>query len=521
MPTFTLPLFLALAFLASMMLALVSTFGVRGWARIKGYVDLPGGRRIHERPTPNIGGVAVGLTSTLVFLAFAVSALPRELLRPEIGAMLLGGLLILLLGVWDDRVHLTAWAKFSFQWIIASVVFTGGVRIVGFDVGILEATHLSLTVSYLVTVFWIVAATNALNLIDGSDGVAAGAALFASGSLAVVFALHGDPVGALMAVVLMGACVGFLFFNFPPASIFLGDGGSLFLGYTLATLGVITTQKASTLVALVIPLVAFGVPLMDTTIAIVRRFLRQESVFSPDRGHVHHRLRDLGHSPRKVALLIYAACAAFAGLSLLLTDPQAPSVLPVFIIAGVVLVMGVQRLNVPELVELKRVFGRGFQQRSVIAHNVRIQTAADLLSDSQPAPERVGQAFRLAFSESEFHRCELWLPAQWAALLPEEGWSEIDSVDQGTLFVLEFSPDYRDEWGGDAFKISVPIRVRGRSVGRLSVFRGVEGERLFTDLRLLSRVLVPALIREMEALETIAAEHRHAPDVRPVKPPLA
>ena len=237
------PFLLTAAFLSSFLVVLAGTYGVRGWARKKGYVDRPGGRRIHLKPTPNVGGIAVGLGTTAVVAAWAFTSLETSVQRPEIVWMLVGGLLMLLLGVRDDIQPLSARLKFFLQWVIASIVFLGGVRILGANVGTLWIASFPGWVSYAVTTFWIVGAANAFNLIDGSDGVAAGAALFASASLGVVFAMTGDPLGALIATVLVGACLGFLFFNFPPASVFLGDSGSLFLGYTLATLGVITDAQ--------------------------------------------------------------------------------------------------------------------------------------------------------------------------------------------------------------------------------------------------------------------------------------
>ena len=153
----------------------------------------------------------------------------------------------------------------------------------------------------------------------------------------------------------------------------MGDCGSLFLGFTLATLGRDhDAEGIDDAWRSAIPIIAFGVPLLDTLIAIVRRYLRHEPIFAPDRGHIHHRLRDLGLSSRGVAVMLYIACAGCASLSLALAAPGRSTVLPVFLVAGAVLVVVVQRLHVPELIELSRVVHRGFQQRAVISHNVRV-----------------------------------------------------------------------------------------------------------------------------------------------------
>ena len=268
--------------------------------------------------------------------------------------------LIFLVGFWDDTHPIKATTKFALQVGVAAVVFFAGVRIMGVGFGDVWFSQLTAIAAFVVTVTWIVGTTNAFNLIDGSDGVAGGAALFASLAMGIIFALHADPVGALMATILVGACLGFLFFNFPPASVFMGDCGALFLGFTLATLGVITTHKSSTLIAITIPVIAFGVPLLDTIIAIVRRYLRHEPIFAPDRGTHPSPTPRSGNvaSPRGHLLL-----CSVRGLRLTIDALGGPGAVLRSSLSsssrGAVLILGVQRLNVPELTELSRALGRG------------------------------------------------------------------------------------------------------------------------------------------------------------------
>ena len=501
---------LAGAFLASMCLSLIGTFYVRGWARRRGYVDVPDqARHLHATSMPRVGGVAIALVTTGTFLFWAPVIGFAATARPELVTMLAGGLMMFGVGLWDDIKQLDAWTKFSLQFLIAIAVFAGGVRIPGASLGGFWQGDFTLLVSLLVTTVWIVGVSNAFNLIDGSDGVSAGAALFASTSLGLVFALNADPLGMLMCSILVGSCFGFLFFNFPPASIFLGDGGSLFLGYTLATLGVITTQTSSTIVAVVIPVVAFGVPLLDTFIAIVRRFLGGRPVFSPDRGHIHHRLHDLGHSPRAVAITLYIACAAFASLSLLLAVPGRPAVLPVLLVAATILVVGVQRLNVPEIAELLNVVGRGFQQREVIAHNLRLHAGCEALTKASD-PETIIEALQLAFHGSEFARLEAWVDAGLGGGLRSGGEERVSRDGSGYLLSLSFedatSPEVEVE-------IRVAIWSDGERVGRLSLFRRGEGRRLFTDVRLVPQRLIPALVGALERtrLHRFGTQHEQHP----------
>jgi UDP-GlcNAc:undecaprenyl-phosphate/decaprenyl-phosphate GlcNAc-1-phosphate transferase len=489
------PLLLTGAFLTSLCLSLGGTYAVRGWAIRHGYVDHPDeGRRIHTTATPNVGGIAVAIATLLAFVVWGLFIIPDVGSRPEIISMLLGGAMMFALGFWDDTHPIRARTKFGLQILIASLVFAGGVRIMGVGFGGVWYSQLTAVMALVVTVIWIVGTTNAFNLIDGSDGVAGGAATFASISMGIVFALHGDPLGALMATVLVGACLGFLFFNFPPATVFMGDCGSLFLGFTLATLGVITTQKSSTLIAVTIPVIAFGIPLLDTLIAIVRRYLRHEPIFSPDRGHIHHRLSDLGMSSRRVALFLYVACAGAASLSLVLAAPGRNTVLPVFVVAGAVLILVVQRLNVPELVELSRVVGRGFQQRAVISHNVRVHVLSGAFESARSGAEVV-DALRDAFEGSEFSAIELWIDSVHGQVF--EGVDVAEPDDGGFKVRIVFERVLHPE---QEYEIRVPMLFSGDRLGRMSFLRPSSGPRLYTDIRLVAQLLVPIVTETLERL---------------------
>ncbi len=483
------------AFLSALILSLLGTFLVRRWAVQRGYVDHPDDqRRIHSSPTPNVGGIAVAFATVVSFLVWSRLALPDVATRPEILMMLVGGVLIFGVGLWDDIRHIPASAKFGLQIAVASLAYFGGIKILGIGFGDVWFSQLTAFAGFVVTVIWIVGTTNAFNLIDGSDGVAGGAAMFASISMGIIFALHGDPLGALMATILVGACLGFLFFNFPPASIFMGDSGSLFLGFTLATLGVITTQKSSTLLAVTIPVIAFGIPLLDTTIAIVRRYLRHEPIFQPDRGHIHHRLRDLGLSPRAVAIFLYVACAGCASLSMLLAAPGRNTVIPVFVVAAAVLILGVQRLNVPELRELSKVVGRGLQQRAVISHNVRMHGVARTLSSARDGSAMVDALLR-AFATSEFSALEIWVDSvHGAALAPHDS---VRVEGDGYLVDIRFERPLKSE---EEYEIRIPLKLPGGRVGRFSLYRRSSGNRLFTDIRLIAQLVAPAVVEALSRL---------------------
>ena len=482
-----------ISFATAFLLSLALTYKVRGWAPRLGLVDMPDGvRRVHDRPMPRAGGVAVYAAVALVLpVAWAAGGLPGYPEASGAGLVLklmAGGAGMFLLGLWDDARQLPARVKLAGQVLVAVAAYVSGIRI---DTLSLLGGPLPEWLSLGVTVFWLVGITNAFNLIDGSDGVAAGSAIFAALAVAAVLALGGDPWGTTVALTLAGASLGFLFFNFPPASIFLGDSGSLFLGFMLGALGVITSQKAPTALAVVIPVISFGVPILDTFLAIVRRFLRGEPVFKADRGHIHHRLRELGHSPRKVALVVYAASALFALLSLLLVRPAGHMQAAVFVVLGLVVLIGVQRLDVPELLELRRLVHRGLHPRRVIARNVRIREAVDALGRARSGAEVVA-ALEHALAAGEFVRAELWLPERLGRVLADA--RAVQRAHAGYRWAWAAADRPSDE----LWELRLPFRgADGLDAGQLCLWQRVQDEHPLADVRLIATQLQPALVRAL------------------------
>ena len=481
---------LPLLFAGAFLLAMILTHRVRGWSVRYGLVDVPDhGRHDHDRPIARAGGIAVFIAVTLVLgVVFAVSP-PRSFGPHPFNTLLVvmaGAAAMFALGLWDDVRSLSARTKFPVQILVALAVFAAGVRIEAVPLLEFSSPSLPLALSLPLTVLWLVGVTNAFNLIDGSDGVAAGAAVLACLAMAVISLVNGNDLGALAACVLAGAVLGFLIFNFPPATIFLGDSGSLFIGFMLAAVAVVTTQTMQTALAVAIPVVALGLPILDTVLVILRRFLRRKPLFQGDRRHIHHVLRDLGLSPRRVALLIYAACGGFALLSVLLVQPGGPRLGGLFVTAGVILGLGVQRLRIPELVELGQIMGRSLAQRQVIAHNMRIRDAAAQMRKARDATAAVA-ALESAFEGSEFQRAELWLPTELAG--PLLGARSVRLSEGGCLWRWAAPAPFVEE---GAFEVRLPFRdERGRRIGRLSLWRPLGGQRLFTDIRLVADELLP------------------------------
>lgn len=334
---------------------------------------------MHGAPIPNVGGIAIFFASGMTLALTLVIGRIGSVLPVHMAALvpILGGAAAMhLLGLLDDRRKLSVRAKLIAQAVISAAVFAGGLRIAGITLPFFGPVEFGTGLSLVLTVGWLVGLTNAFNLIDGADGVAGGAALTAAAAMFIVALVLGQPVIALALVIVAGAVLGFLFFNFPPATVFLGNSGSLFVGFLLASLGLAGSSKATTMLAIAIPVVSLGLPVLDTMLAIVRRLIRGDRITQGDLGHVHHRLLDLVHSPRKVALILYAACAIFALTSLMLLNPDHRTVGVVFFVVGVAVLVGVQRLRVPELLRLGRAIADGAVRRAAVTQGVVAQITA-------------------------------------------------------------------------------------------------------------------------------------------------
>lgn len=310
---------LALVALCAFVFSLVLTPGFRDVAWRLGWLDAPDrNRKIHRASIPSAGGIPVFLACAAaaaapVFLPVP-GAGPALAAFQEAAGVLCASLIVLAVGLLDDVLGLTPWRKLLGQSAAAAAAFAAGVQIDS-----VAGYALPVWCAFPVVVLWLLACTNAFNLIDGVDGLAPGIGLLAAVTAGAAGLLHGDAPLALLGAALAGALLGFLPFNFNPASLFLGDTGSLWAGFLLGCCGVLWAANADTLLGVAAPLMALAVPLCDTTLAIARRFLRCQPIFSPDRGHIHHRLLDRGYGPRQAVLVLYGASALAAVLALLET----------------------------------------------------------------------------------------------------------------------------------------------------------------------------------------------------------
>jgi UDP-GlcNAc:undecaprenyl-phosphate GlcNAc-1-phosphate transferase len=398
-----------LAFATSLIASLALTYLVRERATRAGMFDPTDYRKVHTRQIPRVGGVAIFLSVAiaLTILAMRGGFEGVGLASSKLTVIVIGGAATFLLGLYDDLRQMRARYKFAVQIAIAIGIFAAGVRIDIIALPLIGQISFNPVMALFFTIFWFVGLTNAFNLIDGLDGLASGAAMFALTTMFVVATINQQAGAALVTLAVAGATLGFLRYNFHPASIFLGDSGSLFLGFMLAGIGAISSQKGSTVVAIAIPLVSLGLPVLDTSLAIVRRFLRGQPIFSADRGHIHHRLLGLGHSPAKVALLMYAGCAVLALGGMLLVN-QSGYVAVVLAVVGLGVGVVVQRLRYYEFEELGRLLRKGVQQRKVIGKGVRVREAGVRIARQRDL-ERVFDILESTFASDDFQRAEVRL----------------------------------------------------------------------------------------------------------------
>lgn len=330
---------LVLAFVASILLTpLVKKLAIK-----IGAVDAPNYRKVHAKIMPRLGGLAI-------FGAFLIGYF---VLRPEDSTanfILLGALMIIITGVLDDRFEITAKAKLLGQLLAACIVVFGGLQIDFINLpfgGQLDFGYFSIPL----TILWIIGITNAINLIDGLDGLAAGVSTIALITLAGMALMKGDVFVFSMAAILAASTTGFLFYNFHPAKIFMGDTGALFLGFMISVLALLGFKNI-TVISLIIPVIMLGVPISDTFFAIVRRLRLKQPLSAPDKSHLHHCLLDVGFTHRQTVLIIYALAAMFGVAALIFSQAT---------VWGAILLIAVMLVAIELFVEAVGLAGKNYR----------------------------------------------------------------------------------------------------------------------------------------------------------------
>jgi len=293
----------------ALLIVVLLTPAVGGMARMLGVVDRPGARRVNRSPVPRLGGLAL-------FFGIFVPALAFLPLGHETKGLLLGMAVATMVGAIDDFRGLVWWEKLGGQ-IAAAAIPTGfGIWVQRFTFPIVGVHALPEWVGIPVTVAWIVAIMNMVNFLDGLDGLAAGVCAISGATFCVIALSLGRPEPAILAAIVLGACVGFLRHNFYPARIFMGDSGALLLGFTLGALAVQGLLKTAAVATLLFPLLVLAVPILDTSFVVAKRLKYGEPVHKADRYHLHHRFLNIGYSQKRAALTMWGWCAILAGAAL-------------------------------------------------------------------------------------------------------------------------------------------------------------------------------------------------------------
>ena len=326
-------------FLISLIVAYVLTPGVKKLAIKVGAVDKPNARKVHTHAIPRLGGLAI-------YVGFMAAVLFCVPVRHELLGLLLGCTAIVALGIWDDICNIPAKVKLVGQIVAACIPIAFGIQIEWLTNPFGTLIVLPELVAIPVTIFWIIGFTNTVNLIDGLDGLAAGVSFIASVSMFLLAYTMNQYLPAMIIVAMAGAALGFLQYNFNPAKIFMGDTGSMLLGYTMAVAAVLGLVKTAATIALVVPLIALGLPILDTLFAIIRRKMSGVPIFQPDKGHLHHRLLALGMSQKQAVLIMYFVSIVLGIVALFVANVSYQTGIATVLVVLAVIIYTAKRLGI-------------------------------------------------------------------------------------------------------------------------------------------------------------------------------
>ena len=478
-----------------------------------GVVDYPDGyRKLHKKPIPLTGGQAIFLAFMLplAVLAFYDGNGVRVALKAynrQVWTLLVGALAVLAMGTADDIWNLRPRYKVLFQVLAATLAYFGGFAISRISIPFGQPISLGIF-SYPITLLWFVGCMNAINLLDGLDGLAAGVGLFVSLTMAIVSVSLGHLGCMFLTASLSGAILAFLVFNFNPASIFLGDSGSMVIGYLVAALSLLGALKAETAVALLIPFIALGLPVFDSALAIVRRWGRRLPIAAADRQHIHHALVKMGLSQRAAVLVLYVVCLAFGGTALLISAGRNRIA---FLVLGAVLISAYVSVRILRMVDLGQVMDR--------------------IRDDMDHSRRAGEA-SVAVEQTVERMVEAeTLEALWEGLFAAFERLDLDHVEcslhmsGGTRKLiwrragqsLSAGPDHADRWS-----VSLELRHRDDLLGHLEIWKYGDSVPLHNAYLLINRLrhrLGSQIFRLHPVPQLVATEVPTTRLARPAAPP--
>lgn len=327
-----------LAFVIALLAAFLLTPYVKKLAFKIGAVDKPDKRKVHTKIMPRLGGLSI-------YVAFCLAVLSGMPLTKDVIGLLTGASVIVVVGILDDVYQLPAKVKLAGQILAACVLVAFDIKISWLQIpwgGYFYLEYLSIPF----TIFWVISFTNVVNLIDGLDGLAAGVSGIASLTVILVAVHQGYYSVAVLTAALAGGIFGFIHYNFNPATIFMGDTGSMFIGYTLAAVSIFGAVKSAATIALIVPAIALGLPIMDTAFAILRRYTNGRPIFQPDKGHLHHRLLAMGMSQKQAVLLMYAISILLSFAAFLLTEVSGRLAVLVIVVVVICVAVGAKKIGI-------------------------------------------------------------------------------------------------------------------------------------------------------------------------------
>jgi UDP-GlcNAc:undecaprenyl-phosphate GlcNAc-1-phosphate transferase len=320
-----------LIFLSALLVAMALTPIARRVAVRSGVMAIPDSRRVHARATPLLGGIAIYLASALALILFS-----DRFYVPQLAGIFIGATVVSFLGLWDDRRNLSPMLKLVGQLVAASLLMLTGIQVQLFA---------SQPINLLVTLVWIVGVVNALNLLDNMDGLSSGVAAVASAFFLLLAVQSGQFLVGSLTAALLGACIGFLYYNFNPASIFMGDSGSLFIGYILAAVALKLKLDRADLAAWLVPLLILGVPIFDTTVVVISRIRRGVSPLRGGTDHISHRLVRIGWTRREAVMALYLVCGVLGMLAIFVARATTSEAITVGAIVLVVAILALSKLE--------------------------------------------------------------------------------------------------------------------------------------------------------------------------------
>lgn len=493
------------SFTAALLLSLILTRCIRDTALQRGWVAVPSSHHIHRGPIPRLGGVAIFISFVTVtaMLTMTSQQLLTGFTTQTLPWLIVPAVIVFLLGLYDDVYSARPSLKFAVQALAASVLFFGGVGRFNLPVilGLPELEWLALPL----TILWVLWITNAFNLIDGLDGLAAGSTLFSMLTLFALSVISGNQGVTLLALTLAGAIIGFLKFNFNPASIFLGDCGSMFLGFMLSALALTGSQKTPTMITVAIPIVCFGLPILDTTLSVLRRYLSGQPLFSADREHIHHKLMERGLTHRQVVILLYGVSALCGLFSLFLLYPGGATLAIVIVILSLCICLFLRQLGYHEFRELGRAAHRAIEQKQVISNGVAVRRATERLAKVEDSLH-LCWILQDAFEFNDFDGYHL----TYTTASGESHSAQDDAGEQSFAWHRPIEDELRDGSLTHSWALTLELTTaKNERRGFLTLYRSRSDRPLLIDLNLLTSGFQIALA---DALERLVGQARRNPD---------